>query len=83
MSEEPTDKPKTRRMKPLVFKDAMKSLRNSRGLHCSDCEKWHKSYCSITCQAKQKSSPMCHYGAQLRNIELSKARQSERKGKSE
>ena len=68
-----------RRKKPVVFAEVMKNVKCSRGLHCSDCPKWHPSYCSITCATRLANSPMCAYGAKLHNNEECKRRYHERK----
>ena len=68
-----------RRKKPVVFAEVMKNVKCSRGLHCSDCQKWHPSYCSITCATRLANSPMCAYGAKLHNNEECKLRYRERK----
>ena len=68
-----------RRKKPVVFAEVMKTVKCSQGLHCSDCPKWHPSYCSIMCSARLANSPMCKYGAKLHNNEECKRRYRERK----
>lgn len=73
------DAPKERRKRPVPFAEAMKTVKCSQGLHCSDCSKWHPSYCSITCSARFGNSPMCQYGARLHNNEECKRRYRERK----
>lgn len=73
------DAPKERKRKPLVFSEAMQTVRCSQGLHCCDCQKWRPSYCSITCAARFANSPMCRYGARLHNNEECKRRYHERK----
>ena len=68
-----------RRKKPVVFAEVMKTVKCSQGLHCSDCQKWHPSYCSITCATRLANSPMCAYGAKLHNNEECKRRYHELK----